>query len=174
MSLIKRDFFSVPIIQTVTWNQSAGVFTTRQRVNGHFEQVPVEEAFALDYHLARHGYESWDGKDDARERKLVMASVSADLPEQPDKHWKPLYTVPVWSSELGGQRELVVKGEAATAAFADLFDVIEGNIKGIDELVVPVVSVSKATTDFGLAPLFEIADWAPRPDKWPVPIVHLA
>ncbi len=174
MSLIKRDFYITPTVQAVTWNQSAGEFTTSQRVNGNFEQMSVKDSFALDYHLARHGYETWNGQDERRERKLCMAAVSAPLPAQPDKTWKPLYTVPVWSTELGGQRELVIKGEAVTAAFADLFDAIEATVKGIDEAVVPMVSVSSVMGDFGTAPVFEIEDWIPRPEKWGTPIVTLA
>jgi hypothetical protein len=174
MSLIQRDFYSTPTVQTVAWNQTAGAFMTSQRINGSFEQMSVKDAMVLDYHLAKHGFELWDGKDTVRERKLCMAAVSDPLPKQPDKTWKPLYTVPVWSSELGGMRELVIKGEAITAALADLFDDIESKVNAHqEEAIVPIISVTRADTEFGMAPVFHIEQWMPRPDKWPTPIVRL-
>jgi hypothetical protein len=172
MSIITRGFFNTTTIQTVTWNYQTGCFSTSQRVNGRFEPTPVCQPFALDYHMARHGYEAWIDEGGTRQRKLAMASVSDSMPAQHDSTWKPLYAVPVWSVELGGQRELVVKGEAVTSAFADLFDEIESNVADLDELVLPIVAVHTTESEFGIAPVFQITDWELRPVKWPTPIVR--
>jgi hypothetical protein len=172
MSLIKRDFFTAPSLKPVQWDFNLGAFTTSQRVGNEWQQVPVAQPFALDFWLAQHGYEVWTDSNGKKERKTSMASVSGPMPEEPSGKTTRLYTVPVWSGELGGQRELVIKGEAITAAFADLFDEIEAKLDGVDDVPVPIVSVSsKDTVEYGKAPVFNLDDWELRPNNWPKPIV---
>lgn len=173
MTLIRRDFFAKPSLQSVTWDAQQGCFVTSQRVNGTFEPTPVDENFILDWYQAEHGYEWWLEKDGKRERQRLMCSVAEPLPEPPDSKAVPLYTVPIRSRELGGARELVIKGEAVTAAYADLFDQIEQTMAGVDELAVPEIRVDAIEGEYGPAPKFEIADWSNRPMHWGKPKVRI-
>jgi hypothetical protein len=172
MSLISRTHIDPSTTKALKWDADAACFVTSQRVGNDFKQTPVTQPFALDCWRAQHGYEQWLGDDGARTRHTALAPVSSPLPAKPDGKATAIYSIPVYSAELGGERELIIRGEAVVAALSDLFDVIEQTIANIADKRVPVVSVETVSTDsFGQAPKFNVDGAMPRPAKWPAPIV---
>jgi hypothetical protein len=89
-------------------------FVTEKPIDKTFKWVPVTD-FAMDVWLAQHGWEMWPYWRQAA-KEVVMASVSDDLPPQPEGG-EPLYTVPIHN--LGGMRALTI-GIEVTASFVKL------------------------------------------------------
>jgi hypothetical protein len=155
-------------IHAVKWNESQGAFTHSKNVNSDWIQVPLVEPFAIDVWMARHGFEVWtDNK-----RTEHLAPVSSDMPAKPSEGKPiPIYSVPVYSKEIGGQGGmLIVKGKVATDALCDLFDLI-GNDLTDEHPQIPVVHVQTEDSDFGVKPTFSLTDIVARPVIWARPIV---
>jgi hypothetical protein len=166
---ISRAHAVAPVTKQVTWDFDNGTFITEKLIDKKFQPVPVCD-FAVDVWQAQHGWEVWSDVGGKKQRQVIMAAVSNDLPAQPDGG-KPLYTVPVHGNHLGGMRELTIKGIEVTAAFVDLLEQFAKEFGGIDDVVLPVVEVSSKETDYGLAPVFSIENLMPRPDHWKAPTV---
>jgi hypothetical protein len=161
----------------VKWDEQAGAFTYSKRVGTEFKQMPVTEPFAIDIWQTQHGWETWVESNGSRSRQVVLASVNQPVPPKPDGKPMAIYCVPVGSRELGGRRDLIVKGKEPTAAFCDLYDTIAAAVAKItaehgEVVAVPIVEVAvKATDDFGNAPVFDIIEWDNRPQTWGPTIV---
>lgn len=152
---IDRDF-SDDAAKTVTWNRENGCFTHRVPQGEGFASVKVEQPFVMDVWQAQHGYQVLV-KDQPRE--TMLASVGDPLPEKP-AGGKKCFIVPVYSPEVGFRAELVIQGMACTEALANLFDQLKEDEAASD--AVPLIAVSQTTTDYGLAPTFQVIDWKPR------------
>lgn len=170
MSLkINRAHAVAPTTKQVKWDLGQGVFVTEKPVNKEFKWVPVTD-FAMDVWMAHHGWEIWPEVNNKKQRQVIMASVSNDLPPQPEGG-KPLYTVPVHATHLGGMRELTIKGIEVTASFVDLLETLAELFSDLDEVLLPVIEVGSKETDYGLAPVFMVENLLQRPDHWKPPIV---
>src|SRR3954468_22332022 len=112
---VSRTHAVAPVTKQVKWDLEQGVFVTEKPIDRQLKWVPVTD-FAMDVWMAQHGWEIWVEVGDKKQRQVVMASVSDDLPAQPEGG-KPLYTVPVHGTHLGGMRELAIKGIEVTASF---------------------------------------------------------
>jgi hypothetical protein len=166
---VNRAHAVAPVTKHVSWDLDAGVFVTEKLVNKQFQPVAVTH-FAMDIWQAQHGWEVWSEVGGKKQRSVVMASVSAELPKQPEGG-KPLYTVPVCGQHLGGTRELVIKGVEVTASFVDLLETLAEPFAKLNELLLPIIEVTSKETDYGLAPVFSIENLMPRPKHWKPPIV---
>lgn len=184
MSFLNRNHLTEAAPGTVTWTEAKGAFTYSAKIGSDWLQVPVMKPFAMDVWTAQHGYEFWLEVGGKRSRQSYLVSVSkklCDASEVPglanDDKVTCIYSVPVYSVELGGRRDLIIKGSTASRAFCDLFDELEvlndeaGGFKA-SHFPVPIIEVDSEATDFGSAPVFKISDWlALRPVKWSKPTV---
>jgi hypothetical protein len=181
MSFLNRDHVAVASTNnTAKWDeqQEAIVFSKRTE-HGGWHDAPVTQPFAMDIWTAQHGWEWWPEINGSKTRLTSLGSVSAPCPARPNEpKAKQLYSVPIYSHELGGRRDLVVKGKAATEALCDLFDDIavvakEAQASGV--LIVPVIeATTAATAEFGVAPVFSVSDWTERPPLWGTAIVDFS
>lgn len=174
MSLINKAHVSAATsIPTVKWNNNRFMFS--RLIDHGFCDVGLLEAVAIDVWQAQHGWEWWEDKV----RYTDTASVSLSCPQQPtgQSKAKPFYTIPVYSSEIGGRRDLIIKGKSCTDALSAFFTEIEDVMKEAQEnniFIIPVVKfTSKETIDFGVAPVFNIKNWMARPVGFSPVIVKL-
>ena len=168
---VSRAHATEPALKQVTWDLYAGTFVMpkAKKVGTDWLDVPVSD-FVMDIWLAQHGWEAWVETNGKKQPRYVMASVSDDIPAQPDSS-KPLHTVPVHGAPLGGRRECVIKGKEVTAAFLDLLEGIAAELRDLNDMLLPVLSVMSKETDYGLAPVFSIENLIPRPKHWQQAIV---
>jgi hypothetical protein len=166
---VNRTHAVAPVTKQVKWDLEQGVFVTEKPIDRQFKWVPVTD-FAMDIWLAQHGWEIWTKAGDKMQRQVIMASVSDDLPPQPEGG-KPLYTVPVHGNDLGGMRELTIKGIEVTASFVKLLTDFQESFGDVDEMMLPVIEVGCKETDYGLAPVFNVENMIQRPDHWKPAIV---
>ena len=151
----------------VRWDEPAGTFaySAWSRADKAFTSRPVEMPFAVDIWTAQHGWEQFNGG-----RSVTMKLISDNLPAKPEGKATAIYSLPVYSAELSGRQELVIKGDAVTQALSDFFDMIKGKLG--DPTMVPVVEIESEITDsFGSAPIFHVSGWTKRPDTWSRTIV---
>jgi len=166
---VNRAHAVAPVTKQVTWDFEQGVFVTQKLINKQFQPVSVTD-FAMDIWLAQHGWEVWSEVGGKKQRQVIVASVSDELPAQPEGG-TPLYTVPVHGNHLGGMRELAIKGIEVTASFVDLLETVAESLADMDEPLLPVIEVGRKETDYGLAPVFCVEKLIQRPDHWKQPIV---
>src|SRR5690348_2452978 len=116
---LNRTHAAAPIVRSVTWDFDNGEYLIDKMVNGRFQKVVVTDSFAVDIHMAQHGWQQFiEGKGYV----YTLAPVSSPIPAKPGGKAKECYVVPVNSEELGGRRDLIVMGQAVTESFADWFD----------------------------------------------------
>jgi hypothetical protein len=169
MVYLNRNHVTEKAGNIVQWTEAAGSFTFSKNEQGVWRAVSVTQPFAMDVWTAQHGFELWVGDDGRKSREVVLVSVSEPLPAKPDGKLTCIYSVRVYSAEMGGQRDLVVKHKAPTDAFCDFFDSIVADHP--DNATVPIVRVTSKISDFGTAPVFDIQTWKPRPAHWVKPTV---
>jgi hypothetical protein len=134
LSFLNRSHVSEVATPTVRWDRTQGAFTYSKRIDNKWRNdVPITEAFAMDVHMARHGYEQWQVNGESQARHVVLDSVSCALPAKPEGKAMAIYSVPICSPEIGGRCDLVVHGQGPTDALCDLFDEIHGHIHDLDE-----------------------------------------
>ena len=121
----------------------------------------------MDVYQIMHGFEQWMPNGEKRERSVVMSPADKPLPIKPEGKVTAIYSVPVYSNEIGGRCDLIINGASATEALDDLFTDVQEKLHGLDEEALPVIVVS-ADHDglFGAKPVFTITDWTRRPERF--------
>lgn len=163
MAFLNRQHVSAaPTLGPVQWDEPLGRFAYKKPGGGRGEPwvpVPLVSEFIMDVWTAKHGFEAW--KDNTP--TTVLASVSRPLPTPPEGKATALYSVPINSKDIGGWRDLIIKGKSPTEAFCDLFDEVAEHLSIDDVAAMPVISVVTETGDFGSTPKFTIENWIARP-----------
>lgn len=170
MSFLNRSHIvassTVPVIK---WDRetSAFVFQTPPRGGGAWINSPVTQPFALDIWRLQHGFDHWVH---GVHLGTVLTSVSDPVPTSPEPKAKAIFSVPVYSAEFGGRRDLMITDKNTSDALDALLDEIAKKAKAVQvtgTFDVPVVEVTTTTTaDFGTAPVFGVFDWTKRPPAW--------
>lgn len=145
------------------WNGSAYAFT------------PITESLYFDIFAAKRGWELWK-RGETTTRSIALAPLSEPMPPrlEDDPKASKIYSVPVYSREIGRRHDLTAKGHLSSA-FVDLFNGIAEIAKEAQTektLIVPLVSVSTVVAeDFSVAPVFNVESWMTRPEAWGPPLV---
>jgi hypothetical protein len=176
MSILRRDHVSVATSNnTIKWDDAAGSLAFSKRVGNTFADAPAKEPVAVDIWTTLVGWEWWAEIGTTKSRQTALVPASTTIPARPGDKAREIYSIPLYSREIGGRRDFIVKGKNQTEALCDLFDSIDEIAKTAEaagDLVVPVIKVgTRETDDFGTAPVFEVLEWVARPNGWPRPVV---
>jgi hypothetical protein len=161
--------------KTVKWDEQATALVfSRPVAGGGFADALIIQPFAMDIWQCQIGWEWWAEDTGGKSRHVALAPVNQKAPSKPDDKAREIYSVPLYSKELGGRRDFIVKGKNATDALCDLFEELEKDAKTFEQnrtYLLPIIKTTTKETDFATAPVFNIVDWVERPPSCGVVMV---
>lgn len=132
------------------------------------ETLIAESPAGFDIWQTQHGTDHWvpNGAKKRLERKVTP--INQPKPKAPEDA-QDIYLIPIHTAELGGCCDLIFDDKVSSEALAALFTELKtwDEYYSVQPLMIPHVQISHTeATEDGERPVFEVLEWAPRPETW--------
>lgn len=162
---------------TATANIRFGVITTvRSKPDGKGgwlkEPLIAEAPFGADILSLQHGNERWVESGGKKRPERKLAPMNEPKPKAVEGA-QDIYVMPIHTAELGGRCDLIFDDKVSSEALAALFTELKtwDEYYSLQPLMIPHVTISHTEqTEDGERPVFEVLEWAPRPESWGPPL----